>query len=1079
MKRKGTLISLIILLIFQNVIVGSPIDDSWWDDDWDYAIEIEVSLDTSQKEAKFQPIDQRITFDYSCWAIDDKQHSIRVCSYVNNKWDLLESQIYNLTKVDDSHINSCRIVFLIPEYADGNERYYVFYDDAEKTDPNYIDHVSLEESYYHYEPISGYPLASDFYKIIDDESIPYIVSQEGQFMGYNTGQHITKMIENTKEVLPKNGDLFAAFDFKYCYDDGLFDYSSTSQKLISKEVFVDGNLMVSFGMVSQSKRNDLQTTVIYTYYHCPTSTTRIRVHVIHETLTSVEGYVEANTDGIFASLQSGGVKSNSIEDLNIGEILPYMHFVNEFNEISTYDMDIDPEYIPEDPDIRVISNADDVDLGSQPWISFNEGEQGLAHAVIFYSDDVVRSGVGEENGLQLNSFQMDYPHLPGLENNLATMQVGRNSFEPSSGHDVSIPDDFLVEFDAEFFTSMNNGRNAVEAEAAIYQQILDVSANGDNDYEMDENAQEKHSLSVLVHQSNSFPMGSALAALTGVNFSFVTVELYQDDVYLSSETATRLPMNPLDQEAVTFIEMIQAALNVFDLRNISLFKKVVFQDVKQGNYTVKIFRENKIFHTDREFIGFASIDVSNDENIHIFCDNEKQVSFSIKDQNQEFVEGAEVRLTLDGSVVMKGLTDESGELILHAPYNREGYSLEIWYHEVCFHKDSFSFPLIKKNSADQIFEIQRFDLEVTVVDTWDLPVGVEIYPYLLNEQGDSVSEVIQVDEDTFQFSDMPPNQYDLLLKYKSFSYEDSFQLEKSSVHRIVFPAEFSIVSSFYDSHGLLLSDCTLEFERDSIKKSYASDNGKINIDLPPGKYSTSVYHQDDLVGKKDVAITGEGMVDFITIKEPLFPAIVIVCMLTLIVFSLIIYYKKYGKTLWFIFIPLLLSIVSLFTSWWRISGSSGQIEASTQLYLLPSKLVSIISSPTIISGEQAYLPDIFLLLLMGIVGLIGVVVGLMILHVFFDLKGWRKSTIIQIVVLFLLLGVVVLFTFGMSMLSEISVGTLYGSGDLDFSMPGEGNHVSIPCSWGPSVGYYLVIIATFLYAYPLVSSFIFKYVVRR
>ena len=61
------------------------------------------------------------------------------------------------------------------------------------------------------------------------------------------------------EVLPKNGELFAAFDFKYCYDDGLFDYSSTSQKLVSKEIFVDGNLMLEFRIVSTSKYNDLKT----------------------------------------------------------------------------------------------------------------------------------------------------------------------------------------------------------------------------------------------------------------------------------------------------------------------------------------------------------------------------------------------------------------------------------------------------------------------------------------------------------------------------------------------------------------------------------------------------------------------------------------------------------------------------------------------------------------------------------------------------------------------------------------------------------------------------------------------------
>jgi hypothetical protein len=399
-------------------------------------------------------------------------HSIRIISYHDGSWKELQSQIYNIKLKDESTISSCRIIFLIPEFADGSELYYVYYDDGGKPETVYEDHVSIDESYYRYEPISGYPLESYYYRIFDDGIIPYTISQEGQLMGYNTGQHIVKMLDNVTEVHPKYGDLFAAFDFKYSYDDGLFDYSSTSQKLISKEVFVDGNLMISFGMVSTSKKDDLKTTVNYKYYHCPTSNTRIRVHVKHETLIDATTLELASTDGVFASLQSGGVKSNSIEDLNIGEILPNLHFKNEFNEIFSYDMDIDPEYIPGDPDIRVASYKDDVDLGEQPWVSFNEGEKGLAHGLLFHTNQVIIQGTNERNGLQLNAFEMDYPHLPGLENNIATVQIGRNSFEPGTGHDIDIPGDLVVEFDAEFYTSQSGGFEAIKKEVALYNTLI-------------------------------------------------------------------------------------------------------------------------------------------------------------------------------------------------------------------------------------------------------------------------------------------------------------------------------------------------------------------------------------------------------------------------------------------------------------------------------------------------------------------------------------------------------------------------------------------------------------------------------
>jgi len=105
-------------------------------------------------------------------------------------WYELESQIYDLETSTDQYVESCNIVFIIPEIADGSEEYYVYYDDTEKPKTQYEDHVSISESYYRYEPISGYPLESSYYKIEDDGIIPYIVSQEGQFMGYNTGQHV-------------------------------------------------------------------------------------------------------------------------------------------------------------------------------------------------------------------------------------------------------------------------------------------------------------------------------------------------------------------------------------------------------------------------------------------------------------------------------------------------------------------------------------------------------------------------------------------------------------------------------------------------------------------------------------------------------------------------------------------------------------------------------------------------------------------------------------------------------------------------------------------------------------------------
>jgi hypothetical protein len=158
---------IIILLSVQNLNITVKSDNINWDNDWEFSKEIQIPFDTSIDNAIFQPVDIEIEFENQCWAKNENEHSIRVLCLINNVWMELESQIYNLEFSDNEHISSCSLVFLIPENANGLEKYIIFYDDTEKENPNYINHVNIEESYYRYEPIPGYPLESSYYKIIE------------------------------------------------------------------------------------------------------------------------------------------------------------------------------------------------------------------------------------------------------------------------------------------------------------------------------------------------------------------------------------------------------------------------------------------------------------------------------------------------------------------------------------------------------------------------------------------------------------------------------------------------------------------------------------------------------------------------------------------------------------------------------------------------------------------------------------------------------------------------------------------------------------------------------------------------
>ena len=127
--------------------------------------EITIPIDTSLEEAKFQPIDTRIVFDDSCWAQNETKHSVRVGYGDGSELTELDSQIYDLEHSDNSHITACSLLFLIPEEANGKEKYYVLYDGSETSAPEYVDHLSFEDAHYFYEPISGQIIDFDYYKI--------------------------------------------------------------------------------------------------------------------------------------------------------------------------------------------------------------------------------------------------------------------------------------------------------------------------------------------------------------------------------------------------------------------------------------------------------------------------------------------------------------------------------------------------------------------------------------------------------------------------------------------------------------------------------------------------------------------------------------------------------------------------------------------------------------------------------------------------------------------------------------------------------------------------------------------------
>ena len=152
-KKTWLAILVLLLLISPIITLNSSADNinSYWNKDWSYRQEIILPINTNEPNAKLQPVDIRVKFENPCWAKNELEHSIRVTCWDGKNWYELESQIYNLESKSATILESCNLVFLIPETAEGNEKYFVYYDKSEKNAPNYQDHVEVLDEYYYFE----------------------------------------------------------------------------------------------------------------------------------------------------------------------------------------------------------------------------------------------------------------------------------------------------------------------------------------------------------------------------------------------------------------------------------------------------------------------------------------------------------------------------------------------------------------------------------------------------------------------------------------------------------------------------------------------------------------------------------------------------------------------------------------------------------------------------------------------------------------------------------------------------------------------------------------------------------------
>ncbi|GAG30725.1 unnamed protein product, partial [marine sediment metagenome] len=241
-------------------------------------------------------------------------------------------------------------------------------------------------------------------------------------------------------------------------------------------------------------------------------------------------------------------------------------------------------------------------------------------------------------------------------------------YEKGSSHTTVLPQGFKINFGIGFISDETGGYEIIDSESEIIQTLLkNILIQGEN--VTDGVAEEKgFALTTFIHLAPSIPMGSLLSAALGKNIPYISAEIYKENEFKSSGTTGRLPLGTIDLDLEgNIFQKIKTVFGMFDWRNASFFKKIKFPDLEPGTYVVKIFRENRFFGKERQYIGYAIVELQSDEKVHIFCRPQGSVKLSIFDQNDKGVENVRFLLNSGDVPIIDSVSDKNGSVILKAP----------------------------------------------------------------------------------------------------------------------------------------------------------------------------------------------------------------------------------------------------------------------------------------------------------------------------------------------------------------------------------------------------------------------------
>ena len=147
------------------------------------------------------------------------------------------------------------------------------------------------------------------------------------------------------------------------------------------------------------------------------------------------------------------------------------------------------------------------------------------------------------------------------------------------------------------------------------------------------------------------------------------------------------------------------------------------------------------------------------------------------------------------------------------------------------------------------------------------------------------------------------------------------------------------------------------------------------------------------------------------------------------------------------------------TPWWVVNGDNGKVSTSTKMLLIPSTIVTLTSSEQVQGGEISIVPEEVILVL-NLIAIHLIITCLMIGFTILLKNKFKKFTgFLSILIVIIIIAAIAVFLYSMSLITQVSVGSFIGSGELEITVPGLTEKRMLQCNWGPGIGFYLLILA--------------------